>query len=190
MVIPDEVIHIELIWHTPEDPDETDEGADAGADLDLHFVHPWAGGPDLDGDGQPDGWFDLPFDCFWYNADPEWGSFDPSIDDNPGLDNDDRDGTGPENINLNIPDDVIYRVGVHYWDDHGFGASYATVRVYVYSQLVFEIPDVKLVDKDMWEVCTVEWPSGKVQVVMDPSFQYKITPEYENLFFADPPVKP
>ena len=183
VVIPDEAIHIELLWYTPEDPDETDEGPEAGSDLDLHFTHPWAGGPDLDGDGQPDGWFDQPFDCFWFTAHPEWGSFDPSIDDNPGLDRDDTDGAGPENINLNIPGDVTYKVGVHYWNDHGYGASYATIRVYIYSQLVFEIPDVKLVDKDMWEVCTVEWPSGKVQVVMDPSGQYKITPNYQNPFF-------
>ena len=183
VVIPDEAIHIELLWHTPEDPDETDEGPEAGTDLDLHFTHPWAAGPDLDGDGQPDGWFDQPFDCFWFNAHPEWGSFDPSIDDNPGLDRDDTDGAGPENINLNIPDEVIYKVGVHYWNDHGYGASYATIRVYIYSQLVFELPDVKLVDKDMWEVCTVEWPSGKVQVVVDQSGQYKITPDYQNPFF-------
>ncbi len=183
VVIPDEAIHIELLWHTPEDPDETDEGPEAGSDLDLHFTHPWAGGPDLDGDGQPDGWFDQPFDCFWFNAHPEWGSFDPSIDDNPGLDRDDTDGAGPENINLNIPEDVLYKVGVHYWNDHGYGASYATVRVYIYSQLVFEVPDVKLVDSDMWEVCTVEWPSGKVQVVTDTAGQYKITPNYQNPFF-------
>jgi len=183
VVIPDEAIHIELLWHTPEDPDETDEGPEAGSDLDLHFTHPWAGGPDLDGDGQPDGWFDQPFDCFWFNSHPEWGSFDPSIDDNPGLDRDDTDGAGPENINLNIPEDVLYKVGVHYWNDHGYGASYATVRVYIYSQLVFEVPDVKLVDSDMWEVCTVEWPSGKVQVVTDTAGQYKITPNYQNPFF-------
>jgi len=183
VVIPDEAIHIELLWHTPEDPDETDEGPEAGSDLDLHFTHPWAGGPDLDGDGQPDGWFDQPFDCFWFNAHPEWGSFDPSIDDNPGLDRDDTDGAGPENINLNIPEDVLYKVGVHYWNDHGYGASYATVRVYIYSQLVLEVPDVKLVDSDMWEVCTVEWPSGKVQVVTDTAGQYKITPNYQNPFF-------
>ena len=183
VAIPDEAIRVELLWHTPADPDETDEGPDAGANLDLHFLHPGAGGPDRDGDGKPDGWFDQPFDCFWFNAHPEWGSFDPSIDDNPGLDRDDTDGAGPENINLNIPEDVLYKVGVHYWNDHGYGASYATVRVYIYSQLVFEVPDVKLVDSDMWEVCTVEWPSGKVQVVTDTAGQYKITPNYQNPFF-------
>ena len=183
VMIPDEAIHIELLWHTPEDPDETDEGPDTGSDLDLHFTHPWAGGPDLDGDGEPDGWFDQPFDCFWFNAHPEWGDFDPSIDDNPGLDRDDTTGAGPENINLNLPEDVLYKVGVHYWNDHDYGTSYATVRVYIYSQLVFETPEVKLVDSDMWEVCTVEWPSAEVLLVTNTAGQHHVTPNYQNPFF-------
>jgi hypothetical protein len=183
VVIPDEAIHIELLWHTPEDLDETDTGPEAGSDLDLHFLHPWAAGPDLDGDGAADGWFDIPFDCFWFNAHPNWGSYDPGINDDPGLDRDDTDGAGPENINLDIPENVAYRVGVHYWNDHGYGASYATVRVYIYAQLVFEVLDVMLVDSDMWEVCSVEWPSGKVQVITDDAGQYKITPAYHNPYF-------
>ncbi|MFH1531464.1 MAG: hypothetical protein ABIK09_12120 [Pseudomonadota bacterium] len=164
VVITDEAIHVELLWHTPEDPDESDGD---GADLDLHFTHPGA-----------DGWFDQPYNCSWFDMHPEWGSFDPSIDDNPNLHEDDADGAGPENINLNIPEDVTYKVGVHDWSDHGYGASYATVRVYIYAQLVFEVPDVKLVDGDLWEVCTVAWPSGNVQVVTDPNGSYDITGNY------------
>jgi len=183
VVIPDEAIHIELLWHTPEDPDETDTGPEAGSDLDLHFLHPWAAGPDLDGDGNPDGWFDIPFDAFWFNAHPNWGSYDPAINDDPGLDRDDTDGAGPENINLDIPENVTYRVGIHYWNDHGYGASYATVRVYIYAQLVFEVQDTMLIDSDMWEVCTVEWPSGKVQVMTDAYGNPKITPDYHNPYF-------
>lgn len=38
---------------------------------------------DLNRDGMPDGWFDLPLDCYWFSAHPEWGPFDPTIDDNP-----------------------------------------------------------------------------------------------------------
>ncbi|MBM4370992.1 MAG: hypothetical protein FJ098_05020 [Deltaproteobacteria bacterium] len=186
IVVPDDAIWIELFWKTPGDPDETDTGPAVGADLDLHLVHPLAGGPDLDADGQPDGWFDPPFDCFWFNANPEWGSSEWDGDD-PILVVNDTDGAGPEAISLDSPEDVVYKVGVHYWDDHGHGASYATVRVYVFSQLVFEIPDVKLVDSDLWEVCHIEWPSGKVQVVTDGLGQYKITPDYQNpfIFFED-----
>jgi len=178
-------IHVELLWHTPDDPDETDTGPEAGSDLDLHFVHPWAAGADIDGDGAPDGWFDMPFDTFWFNAHPNWGSFDPNGGDDPRLDRDDTDGAGPENLNLDSPEDLTYRIGVHYWNDHGYGAAYATVRVYVYGALVFEVNDVLLVDKDMWDVATIEWPEGKVQLVTG-SGGYKITPNYETTLFPNP----
>jgi hypothetical protein len=183
VVIPEDAIHIELLWFTPEDPDETDTGPSSGADLDLHFLHPSAAGPDLDGNGLPDGWFDVPLDCFWYNAHPEWGSMDPAVDDNPALDRDDTDGAGPENLNLYLPEEAVYRVGVHYWNDHDYGPSYATVRVYIYSQLVFEASDVMLTDEDLWEVCTISWPSGKVALFdTGGDGTYKITPNYP----ADP----
>jgi len=182
-VIPDEGIHVELLWQTPGDPDESDTGPDAGSDLDLHFVHPWAEGPDLDGDGEPDGWFDQPFDCFWFNAHPEWGSFDPEINDNPDLVRDDTDGAGPEIMILPLPEDVTYRVGVQYWNSHQLGPSWATVRVYLKGELAFEVAGVKLMQKDMWEVCTVDWPSGEVNEVLDAAGQRKITPNYENPFF-------
>lgn len=184
LVNPDEAIHVELLWHTPNDTDETDEGPEAGADVDLHFLHPFATGLDVDGDGAPDGWFDNPFDCFWFNNKPDWGSHEAAIDDDPGLDRDDTDGAGPENLNLNIPEDgLTYRVGVHYWNDHGFGPSYATVRIYIMSVLVFEVDDVELVNHDLWEVATVAWPSGDVTAVTDATGGYKITPDYEHPLF-------
>ncbi len=183
VAIPDQALHIELLWHTPEDPDETDTGPEAGTDLDLHLLHPFAAGPDLDGDGAPDGWFDIPFDCFWFNAHPNWGSFDPFFNDNPGLDRDDTDGAGPENINLNIPENVTYRLGVHHWNDHGYGPAWATVRVYIYSKLVAEFSDVVLHALDLWEVATIEWPTGKVEKVPGDCPETKITPNYKNPFF-------
>jgi len=183
IVIPDEAIHVELLWSTPDDPDETDIGPEAGSDLDLHFLHPWAAGPDLDGDGKPDGWFDIPFDCFWFNAHPNWGSYDPSENDDPGLDRDDTDGAGPENINLDNPEPVDYRIGVHYWNDHGYGPSYATVRIYVYAQLVVDVQDVFLVDSDMWEVGTFSWPKGKFTMCTDEKGGFCITPDYHNPYF-------
>ena len=187
VVIPDEAIHVELLWNTPNDPDQTDEGPEAGADVDLHFLHPYASGPDLDGDGKPDGWFDQPFDCFWFNPNPNWGSFDPAVDDDPGLDRDDTDGAGPENLNLNIPEnEKKYLVGVHYWHDHKYGPSYVTLRVYIYAVLVFELTDVKLLNHDMWEVATIDWPSGEVNLITDKNGNYKITPNYENPFFFQP----
>jgi hypothetical protein len=203
-VNPDQAIHVELLWDTPNDPNQSDTGPVAGADLDLHFTHPNAlGGYDGDNDGKQDGWFDIPFDCYWYNKHPDWGSSNPAIDDNPSLDRDDTDGAGPENVNMNSPESgKSYKVGVHYWKDHGFGSSFATLRVYVFANLVFELSDVELVDKDMWTVTSIPWPpSGtppQVVKVCKGTFQtcaadnectggakcgYRIAPNYSHPFF-------
>ena len=53
-----------------------------------------------------------------------------------------------------------YRVGVHYWNDNGFGSSFVTVRAFVYSNVVFEASDIELVEKDFWSVTTIKWPMG------------------------------
>lgn len=167
LVVPDHALHVELLWDTPNDPDQTDEGPEAGADLDLHFVHPYAGGPDLDADGAPDGWFDQPFDCFWFNPYPQWGSFDPAVDDDPSLEREDTDGAGPEILTLNIPENGrTYRVGVHTWHDHELGPSYATLRIFLYGELVWERTGVKLANHDLWEAVTIAWPSGEVEPVV------------------------
>jgi hypothetical protein len=185
-VNPDEAIHVELLWDTPNDPNQTDEGPEAGADLDLHFLHPFATGQDVDGDGELDGWFDQPFDAFWFNAHPNWGSLDPMVDDDPGLDRDDTDGAGPENVNLNIPEEGrTYKVGVHYWNDHGFGPSLATVRVYIYTSLVFSVTDVELVNHDLWEVAEIKWPSGQVDPILGGNGSYKIIPNYQHPYFFE-----
>lgn len=156
-VNPNEAIHAELLWNTPGDPFPNDE---VGADLDLHFMHPNAAGVyDGDGDGEPDDWFDNPFDCFWNNPHPNWASADNNVNDNPGLDRDDTDGLGPENLNLDLPEDgLTYRVGVNYWDDAGFGTSTATVRIYIYGNPVFEVSGVELFKHDMWWVTEITWP--------------------------------
>ncbi len=65
-----------------------------------------------------------------------------------------------------------------YGESGGYGASYATVRVYIFSQLVFEIADLQLTDGDLWEVCTIVWPAGWVHVVTDLAGQYRITSNY------------
>ncbi|MCB9733680.1 MAG: hypothetical protein H6745_13855 [Deltaproteobacteria bacterium] len=145
-VTPDEQLHVELLWRTPADEDETDDGPDAGSDLDLHFLRPGAD------------WFDAAGDVYWHNAEPNWGSIDPLVDDDPSLDRDDTDGAGPENMNVDVLADGAYRVGVHYWDDHGFGASFATLRVYAHGTLVFTCEDVELAPGDLWEVGTVTMP--------------------------------
>lgn len=142
--IPDEDIHVQLVWDTPSDPDETD---DDGTDLDLHYMHPEA-----------TSWNQAPFDIFWNNKEADWDE-----DGTPSLDIDDTDGAGPENINHDNPGTHGYTVGVYYYQDNGFGPSYATVRIYVRGQLAQEYKNKYMEDTyDFWKVGVVDWPSGNV----------------------------
>ncbi|MBN1346080.1 MAG: hypothetical protein JXQ73_25560 [Phycisphaerae bacterium] len=168
------------------DPNETDIGPFAGADMDLHFMHPSAPGsataPDLDRDGLPDPYFDQPYDCYWFNPHPDWGILGGAND--PSLDRDDTDGVGPENVNLDAPESgKSYRVAVHYWDDHGHGNSTATVRIYVDGRLVYEAAGVSLTKYDLWCVAYIDWPSGEVRPCEAVGGGPKITPSYKHALF-------
>lgn len=147
---------VELTWETPNDPDPTDQcgtGKHCGSDMDLHVVHRYASSPDIDKDGKPDGFFDKRWDCFWFNPRPMWVEGGDPVLDQPSLDRDDTDGAGPENFRYyRSPPGECYKVGVHYWDDHTFGQSYATVRVYIDGDLRYEKKSPKMVMLDMWEV--------------------------------------
>jgi hypothetical protein len=185
-VVPDEAIHVELLWTSPNDPNPYDEGPFAGTDLDLHLTHPNASQFDLDGDGLKDPWFDPNWDCFWFYSTQNWGSA-AAHDDDPSLDRDDVDTAGPENINLDVPEDgKSYSFGVNYWDDHGFGMSYATVRVYIFSKLVFEVTNVAMVDHDMWWAGYIDWPSGQVKAKMNATGGYWLTHDYHHPQFWQP----
>ncbi len=162
LVIPNNAIHVELLWDTPSDPDQTDNGPAAGADLDLHFAHPLASGLDHDCDGVGDPWFSNPWDAFWFNPNPSWGA--AIITDDPSLDLDDTDGAGPENLNVeesegSLDEPVSYSVGVHYWNDHGYGTSYATVSIYLQGGLALQFTKVKMDPLDMWYVGKLNWPN-------------------------------
>ena len=152
-VIPERQLLLQLTWDTPGDPDPLDTGAGVGADLDIHLVHP-------SGD-----WFDAMFECSWRSPNPNWGNPDGAVDDNPSLDRDDTDGAGPENISLNMAEPGVYRVGVHFWDDHGFGDSTATLRVYVDGSLVYEGSQVLTTAMRFWEPITLTFPAGTFEVV-------------------------
>lgn len=142
---PDEDIHVQLVWNTPNDSDQTDT---FGADIDLHYLHP-AGR-----------WNTEPFDIFWRNPVADWGQPGNASDD-PSLDIDDTDGSGPENVNHDNPESGrTYTVGVYYYNSNGFGASYATVRIYIEGQLKRELKDKFLEKEDFfWEVGGILWPS-------------------------------
>lgn len=176
-VVPAAPLHIELTWHTPNDPDETNEGPVAGSDLDLHFASALAdSGFDVDGDGTNDPWFSHPFDCYWFNTHPNWGSIAPELDDDPALDRDDTDGGGPENLNYAPPEPGCFALGVHVWNDHGFGTIHATIRVFEQGVMVAEL-ERALVQHDMWQPGHVCWTSGGY-VSMAPNDV--VTPDYVN----------
>lgn len=176
---------------------EYDKGLGSGTDMDLHFAHQdamlantctdppkmCAGGkacyclPDLDADGKTDPWFHKQFDCYWLNPNPNWGNADGSVPDNPGLDLDDTDGWGPENLNLKEAENgVEYWVGAHFWKDNGFGDTTATVRFYILGNLELELTSKPMKQCDMWWVKRISWPSGKLLDIGGAGG--KITPKY------------
>lgn len=145
-----EDLHVQLVWHTPSDPDESDSD---GTDLDLHLLH------------SNGCWGDPIWDLGAGNLEPDWGT-PGRTDDDPSLDVDDTDGAGPENANLHNPEyDTTYRIGVAYRGEHGFGASTAIVRVYLFGVLVYEGERVLEAVGDFWEVASIDWPTGAVTVI-------------------------
>jgi hypothetical protein len=187
-VSPGSGIHIEMVWDTPEDPDQSDTGGGVrrtapppGADLDLHFAHPDAAS-----------WFDSMLDCFWLNPEPDWAdktahpatySYQPTITDNPAMTLQDIDGAGPEIITLKRPQEgATYYVGVHYWNDNGYGLSDAQVRIYLDGELSYSSQWVSLQDLDMWEVATLDWSNREVSTMTNYDGDPTVIPNYTNSF--------
>ncbi len=142
-------VTVEVIWDMPGTPNPADPSIDAQADLDLHVLHPFAGG-----------WFDDLYDCYWDNPNPSWDGGDGS---DVALAADDHLG-GPETTTLSPEDGLTYRVGVHYWQDPGHGPSTAQVNIYIYATLVFSA-SAELSEGDLWDVATIEWPTGDATLV-------------------------
>ncbi len=148
--IPSERLRIEMVWNVGV-PNDT-------SDVDLHLMRVASGAP----------WFDATGDCYYGNCDAtrgqnlEWDQ--PGDDDNPRLDIDDVQGNGPENINIDFPQDQTYRIGVHYYDNDEEGDATVTIRVYCLAQLVREFETVTLSasganqgDNDFWLVADIVW---------------------------------
>ncbi len=148
---PNEDIHVQLVWDTPSDADQTD---DDGTDVDLHFLHP---------NGN---WNERPWDIYWNNPEANWGEQIDMADD-PSLDIDDTNGAGPENINLDHPEtNVRYSVGAYYYSESGYGPSYATIRIYLNGVQTQEFRDVQLNNRgDFWHAADIAWPSGEIFAV-------------------------
>ena len=123
------------------------------SDVDFHLLPPNSDIYDL--------WTD--YDCYYYNMSTYWGG---------ELDVDDVEGYGPEHIT--IPTVLIngtYRLFIHYYDDDGVGITYAFVNISVRNEEMLDFGPYQLVNDggsnagDVWEVCTIEFPSGTVTSV-------------------------
>lgn len=148
-VRPESDLYYELTWETPMDDDPTD---DSGADLDLHYLHSYA-----------ERWNEKPWDIYWNNQTADWGKRDIESDD-PKMLREETAGAGPEAIAHDDPvSGTSYVVGVYYYDDHGIGASFATVRIYVERELKRAFTDKELEEPAwFWKVAEIEWPSKNV----------------------------
>ncbi len=153
---PDEDIHVQLVWNTPGDPDQTDG---EGSDVDLHLLHP-----------QGRAWSVAPLDCYFANSEPDWGPLGPA--GNPSLDIDDVNGAGPENINLDEPEDTnalggFYRVGVHYFRAENFvgggtwGPSEVTLRIFLGGEQAGEWTRELRATDHFWEVASIIWSANE-----------------------------
>ena len=154
----DDVFRVELLWNV-------DVPAGDPTDLDIHLLHPTA-----------PAWFDSDLDCHFLNCRAgrlSWSQFaNGGPDPSASLDIDDRDGRGPENVNITAPEQTgaPYRVGVHYFADDGAGPATAFVNVFCFGQLAATLGPVTLSTNadselnELWKVADVSFSSSSCTV--------------------------
>ncbi|MFN3199867.1 MAG: choice-of-anchor D domain-containing protein [Bradymonadia bacterium] len=158
LAIPERDMHIQMVWSTPDDPDETD---DIGTDIDLHLRHQNAEGR---WGQEGNNWT-----VYFRNTQPDWGIPGQQSDD-PTLDIDDTNGAGPENINLDSPEvGVTYDIGALYFraqstfndpevDPRMDHLSYVTVRLFIRGELFAEWVDRPIQEnRVLWWIASVAW---------------------------------
>jgi hypothetical protein len=147
-----------------------------GSDMDLHFLHPKAKGTGIKFDsGTNPGYFSVPWDCYYKNSAPVWGQpgTQRPYDASPNLIRVDNNGVGPEIITMKSPqifqNGDCYRVGVHYFDDQGFGPAAATLKVYVNGKLAWKnATPAQLNSHELWDAAKICWSNTPETVTIEP----------------------
>lgn len=78
------------------------------------------------------------------------------------LDVDDTDGYGPENYTIVTPPSGDYLIQVHYYSDHGYGASNPQIRIFINEVQRAHFGPQRLLDEQIWNVARVTMPSGLI----------------------------
>ncbi|AWV89824.1 hypothetical protein [Bradymonas sediminis] len=124
-------VHIQLTWRGLS--------PGVGGDMDLHYLHPngyrW--------DSAAEGW-----DCYYRNSTPNWNV--PS--GSPALVAESNESPGPEAIRHSNLEEVFYKIGVHYYSDHGASHADATVEVFSGERLIYAAQDQRLTNRQFWLV--------------------------------------
>jgi hypothetical protein len=140
--VPAEDLWVEMFWDKP------------GDDMDLHLIE----GNASHGSER---------DCFYENCidgwNPDFGVRNEDRDD-PHLDLDDIDGTGPENINIFDPAPGKYRVVVHdYPGSVRHEANAVTVKVHLGGELAFEETKVIQGEDKYVPFAEIDWAAQEVR---------------------------
>jgi hypothetical protein len=136
-VVPRQGLTVQLTWDTPS------------TDIDLH----------LNRGSTANGWCQAANDCYYANKTPNWGggSADPS------LDLDDTNGFGPENINIDSPNDGAYTVAVTFYS--GVGNTNPLLKVFSGGQLLGEYQGQLGSAGDHWLPVRIEKTGGIISLV-------------------------
>lgn len=144
--VPAQNLWIEMFWVERHD------------DMDLHLI-------------APGGRLETNTDCYFANCVDgrlNWGG--NGRDDDPSLDLDDIEETGPENINITEPEAGTYKVIVHDYDHTFFGAfpddftgrNDVTVNIYIDGALEWSDTRTITGNGSYTEFAQIDWTTGTV----------------------------